>query len=174
MFVMNSLYEYDDSQQYLTSVTIGNITVIYSYNNNGDLIGHTDEYGIQRTIGYDSNSLVNSKQTYNLDAEVTSHVEFLNSWNGKVDIHSNLPNSTDTVVYDLMGNAISLISDSSLPQVYQELPNGKRILIGDEVSAKSIVIMTSFSFKKLSIFFYAYNSHSGTRVALILGYINGI
>jgi len=142
LFSINSIYDYDDAEQHLTSVTTGGITVTYSYNSDGDLLRSTDEYGITRTISYDSSSLVCSKETYDLNSEPISRFEFLNHWNGKIDVRSILPNSSATYVFDTLGNVASLTTGGSLPEIYEDLPNGKQVLIGDEVSEKLISNVT--------------------------------
>lgn len=133
-FFFDSFYSYDASGRYLTSVSIGNITLNYNYNENGDLIHATDMFGSGRNISYDENSWVQRIDTFDSNSEQISCMEYKTSWNGRLDIAISPTNTTHTLVHDKIGNVVSIASNGGLPERIVELPYGRQHLLGDEVS----------------------------------------
>lgn len=135
MLKFHSFYSYDPSGRFLTSVSIGNVTLEYSYAQNGDLISARDENGIMRNISYDENSWVKRIDTFSSDLELISSAQYNQTWNGRLDVTVSPTNVSLTSVHDTMGNVVSLTNDDGLPQRFTNLPYGWQHLIGDEVNS---------------------------------------
>lgn len=118
----------------MTSVSIGNITLDYNYNENGDLIQAIDMFRSGQNISYDENSWVQRIVTFDPNSERTSCTEYKASWNGRLDIAIGPTNTTHTLVHDIIGNVVSITTDGGLPERVVELPFGRQHLLGDEVS----------------------------------------
>ena len=118
----------------MTSVSIGNITLFYNYNENGDLIHATDMFGSARNISYNENSWIERVNDFDANSEQISSMEYKASWNGRLDIAISPTNTTRTLVHDRIGNVVSLQTDDELPETIVKLPHGSQRLLGDEVS----------------------------------------
>lgn len=125
---------------YLTTVSIGNVTLYYNYNENGDLISATDMFGSARNISYNENSWVERVDDFDANSEQISSMEYKASWNGRLDIVISPTNTTRTLVHDRIGNVVSLQTDDGLPETIVELPYGRQRLLGDEVSINFILV----------------------------------
>lgn len=134
----DSYYSYDVSGRYLTSVSTPAVTLEYSYNDNGDLISATDEQGSMINIDYNENSWIERIVNFDSNSEQVSSTKYETSWNGRMDVTVKPVNSSSTLVHDRMGNVVSVATNNGLPEVSVELPYGRRVLLGDEVSACTI------------------------------------
>ncbi len=129
-----SFYEYDPSGRYLTSVTVGNATLEYSYNEDGDLISARDKFGSRKDISYNSNGWIDRIEDFDSNSDPVSCTEYKTSYNGNLDITISPENTTRSLVHDKLGNVVSIAIDGGLPQKSVELPYGRQSLLGDEVS----------------------------------------
>lgn len=121
------------------SVSSGNITLNYNYNENGDLIHATDAFGSGKNISYDENSWIRRIETFDFNSEQISCMEYKASWNGRLDIVTSPTNTTSTLVHDKSGNVVSIATDGGLLETVVDLPYGKQRLLGDEVSIISYI-----------------------------------
>ena len=128
-----SLYNYDPSETYLLSVTTDGVSVEYRYNTNGDLIRSIIGVGYSSEIGYNENSFVESIREY-ANNELTSHYTYGFNWNGILNISVFPQNASTVLQHDRLGNVVSVTNDGGLPKISQEVPYGRRFLLGDEVS----------------------------------------
>ena len=133
MFLLCSFYSYDPSGRFLTSVTAGNVVLEYSYNEYGDLISTSEEYGSRKNISYNDNGWIDKIEDFDSNSELVSCTEYKTSYNGRLDIAVSPANTTRSLVHDKMGNVISVVSDDSLPVMSIELPYGRQSLLGDKV-----------------------------------------
>ena len=131
-----SFYNYDPSETYLLSVITGGVSVEYSYNTNGDLSGATTEDGYLNEIGYNDNNFVESIREYAINNELISHYTYDFNWNGVLNISVFPQNASRVLRHDRLGTVVSVTNDGGLPEISQEIPYGRRVLLGDEVSFK--------------------------------------
>lgn len=113
---------------------MGDIVLEYAYNDDGDLIRATDQYGGSRTISYDENKWIERIEKHDETAELVSSIDYRNKKNGRLDMHLGPDNVTHSLVHDRLGNVISVQTDGGLPETSVELPYGRRKMLGDEVS----------------------------------------
>ena len=106
----------------------------YTYSEDGDLIRATDEYGASKVISYNQNNWIESIENFDSNSELASKTDYNISWNGKLDIFVSPINTSQSIVHDKNGNIVSIATDNGLPGMFIELPYGRRLVLGDEVS----------------------------------------
>lgn len=134
ILLFNSFYSYDSSGRFLTSVSIGDAVTEYSYNEHSDLTRAVNKLGIRKTIYYDVNSWVRRIDTYDSNSELASSIDYVPTYNGRLDIFVRPANKSLTLVHDTTGNVVSIAKDGGLPERYVKLPFGIQHMVGDEVS----------------------------------------
>ena len=137
-FSFCSFYSYDPSGRYLTSVNRGDVTLEYTYSEDGDLIRATDEYGASKIISYNQNNWIESIENFDSNSELASKTNYNISWNGKLDIFVSPINTSQSIVHDKNGNIVSIATDNGLPGIIVESPYGRRLVLGDEVSLTQV------------------------------------
>ena len=116
------------------SVTMGDIETHYTYNDQGDLVSAVNKLGVRTMIYYDVNSWVRRLVTYDSDSQLASSIDYVPTYNGRLDIYVQPANKTVSLVHDTRGNIVSIERDGGLPERYVTLPHGIQQLVGDEVS----------------------------------------
>ncbi len=116
------------------SVISGQDTVEYNYNDRGDLIRTLKGDGTSNEIDYNENGFISSIREYDSENELVFQYDYDISWNGRVDTKVTPQNFSNSIMHDLDGNIVSNIDNGGLPELSQELPYGRRVLLGDEVS----------------------------------------
>lgn len=112
----------------------GSDTVEYDYNDDGDLIRTTKGDGTSNEMDYNENDFISSTKSYDRNEELLFQYDYEISWNGCMDIKISPQNSSRSIVHDTDGSIVSTADDNGLPEISQEHPYGRRVLLGDEVS----------------------------------------
>ena len=119
------------------SVTIGDQSVSYSYNEEGDLIKVVEATREQRRFSYDDRSLLVESAVFSDSDAIVSSIAITYEWNGRVTMSLQPENRTLGTYVDPQGRPKSFSSTPDSPPIVQiDLPtsDGRMLMAGDQVS----------------------------------------
>lgn len=115
-------------------MTTGDVTLEYSYNEDGDLVSATDKSSARKDIAYNEKGWIERIDNFDPNLEYVSSMEYKQDWNGRLDITLHPANTSHTLVHDKTGNVVSISTNGGPPDLTVELPYGRQRLQGDEVN----------------------------------------
>ena len=137
MPVLCSAYAYDASGVHLMTVTIGDQSAIYRYNEKGDLIEAVAATLEQRRFSYDDSGLMVESAVYSDSESLVSSVAITYDWTGLVTMNLQPENRTIITYIDSEGTPKLFSSSPDSPpivQIYLPTSNGRMLVVGDQVS----------------------------------------
>ena len=136
------------------SVTNGDQSVSYSYNEEGDLIQVVEATREQKRFSYDDRGLLVESAVYSDSGTLVSSVTITYEWDGLVTMSLQPENRTLGTYVDPQGRPKSFSQSPDSPPIVQiDLPasNGRMLIAGDQVNSLFVqhdaaAIFTTFHF----------------------------